>query len=148
MAVILYGPSQVGANFLVPASLAFPTTFRSNKSPTLNSLLFTSLLYRQASFCWYSASRMVADSWHSSNRSSYFTINSPFLVGTNLVTWALHRFNSADMIASTPYVKENGISPVDLLGVVRYAHKTLGNSPAHLPLAPSNLFLICLQSLC
>ena len=83
---------------------------------------------------------MVIVSWHSSNRSSCFTINSPFLVGTNPVTQALHRFTSADMIASAPYVRGNGVSPVDLLGVVWYAHKTLGSSSAHLPLTPSNLF--------
>lgn len=29
---------------------------------------------------------------------------------------------------------------MDLLGVVWYAHKTLGNSSAYLPLLPSNLF--------
>ena len=140
MAVILYGPSQVGANFLVPASIAFPTTFRSTKSSTLNSLLFTSLLYCQASFCWYSASHTITNSCHSSNRSSYFTINSPFLVGTNPVTQAPHWFNSAYMTTSTPYVRENRVSPVELLGVVQYAHETLGSSSAHLPLMPANLF--------
>ena len=44
------------------------------------------------------------------------------------------------MTASAPYVRENGVSPVDLLGVVQYAHKTLGSSSAHLPLVLSNLF--------
>ena len=36
---------------------------------------------------------------------------------------------------------ENRDSPVDLLKVVWYAYRTLGNSSAHLPLAPSNLLL-------
>lgn len=44
------------------------------------------------------------------------------------------------MTASAPYVRENGVSPMDLLGVVRYAHKMLGSSLAHLPLVPSNIF--------
>ena len=44
------------------------------------------------------------------------------------------------MTASAPYVRENGVSPVDLLRVVWYAQRTLGNSSAHLPLVPSNLF--------
>ena len=83
---------------------------------------------------------MVTVSRHFSNRSSYFTINSPFLVGTNPVTRALYGFTSASMTASTPYVRENRVSPVDLLGVVHYAHKTLDSSSAHLLLAPSNLF--------
>jgi len=43
------------------------------------------------------------------------------------------------MTASTLYVRENRVSPVDLFLVVWYAHRTLGNSFAHLPLAPSNL---------
>ena len=44
------------------------------------------------------------------------------------------------MTASAPYIKKNGVSLVDLLGVVQYAHKTLGSSLAHLPFVPSNLF--------
>jgi len=44
------------------------------------------------------------------------------------------------MVASAPYVKENGVLPVDLLGVVRYAHKMFGSSSAYLPFVPSNLF--------
>ena len=43
------------------------------------------------------------------------------------------------MTAFVPYVRENGVSPVDLLGVVWYAHRILGNSSARLPLVPSNL---------
>ena len=39
-------------------------------------------------------------------------------------------FTSAGITASAPYVKENEVSPVDLRGVVRYVHKTLGNSSA------------------
>ena len=148
MAVILYGPFQVRASFLALAFLMFPTTFRSTKSPVLNSLIFTSLLYCQASFCWYSASRIVIDSLHSSNRSSNFTINSLFLVGINPKTRALHKFTLASMTTSTSYVRENGVSPLDLLGVVRYAQKTLDSSSAHLPLTPPSFSLICLQLLC
>ena len=140
MAVILFGPSQVEANFPTLTSLAFPTTFHSTKSPALNSLLFTSLLYHWASFCWYSASHMVANSRHSSNESSCFTINSSFLVGINPETWALHKCTLVGMTTSVSYVRENGVSPVDLLGVVQYAHKTLCSSSAHLPLVPSNRF--------
>ena len=43
------------------------------------------------------------------------------------------------MIAFAPYVREKWVSLRDLLEVVRYAHRTLGNSFAHLPLEPSNL---------
>ena len=140
MAVTLYGPSQVGASFPALISCIFPTTLRSTRSPAPNSLFLTSLLYLRASFCRYSASRIVANSRCSSNKSSCFNINSEFLVGLNLTTQELHRFISAGITASAPYVREKGVSLVDLLGVVRYAHRTLGNSSAHLPLEPFNLF--------
>ena len=83
---------------------------------------------------------MVANSRHSSNKSSCFTINSSFSVGTNPETRALHKFTLAGMTASILYIRENGVSPMDLLEVIWYAHKTLGSSSAHLPLVPSNLF--------
>ena len=133
-------PPRSGANFPTLTSQVFPTTFQSTKSLALNSLLLTSLLYLWASFCWYSASLMVTNSRCSSNKSNCLTINSAFLAGENPKTQTLHKFISVGMTASAPYVRENGVSPVDLLGVVRYAHKTLGNSLAHLPLAPFNLF--------
>ena len=44
--------------------------------------------------------------------------------------------------ASHPYIKEKGVCLVDVLGVVRFAHKTDGNSSTHLPFADLNLFLI------
>ena len=60
-------------------------------------------------------------------------------MGSNLETRALHKFTSAGITVYAPYVREKGVSPMDLLRVVWYAHKTLGNSSAHLPLEPSNL---------
>jgi len=83
---------------------------------------------------------MVAASRHSSNESSCFTINSSFSAKLNPETRVIHRLISAGMTAFAPYVKETGVSPVDLLEVVRYAHKTFGNSSVHLPLVPSSLF--------
>ena len=68
-----------------------------------------------------------------------FIINSEFLARLNPETRALYKFTSAGMTTSAPYVRENRISPVDLLELAQYAHKTLGNSSAHLPLAPSNI---------
>ena len=66
-------------------------------------------------------------------------IISSFWTGLNPSIRALHTFTSTGMTASAPYVRENGVSLVDLRGVVRYAHKTLGSFSAQLPLAPSNL---------
>ena len=44
--------------------------------------------------------------------------------------------------ASHPYTKEKGVYPVDVLGVVRFPHKTDGSSSTYLPFADFNLFLI------
>ena len=139
MAVILYGPSQVEANFPALMSCVFPTAFRSTRSLALNSLFFTSLLYLRESFYWYSTSHIVADSRYSSNKSSCFTINLLLSIRANSETRALHKFTLSNITAFIPYVRENKVSPVNLLGVVRYAHRMLGNSSAHLPLIPSNL---------
>ena len=73
---------------------------------------------------------MVTDSWRSFNKFNCFSINSEFLARLNPKTGALHKFISDGMTASAPYVRENEVSLVDLLGVVRYAHRTLGNSSA------------------
>ena len=61
---------------------------------------------------------MVADSRCSSNKFNCLTINSAFLVGVNLETRVLQKFILVGMIAFAPYVRENAVSPVDLLGVV------------------------------
>ena len=42
--------------------------------------------------------------------------------------------------ASTPYVMEKGVSPVDLLKIVLYDHSTWGNSSTHFSFASSSLF--------
>ena len=47
---------------------------------------------------------------------------------------------SKGMIASDPYVNENGVSPVDRRGVVRYAHRICGSSLTHAPFARSSRF--------
>ena len=116
MAVTLYGPSQVGASFSALISRVFPSTLRSTRSPAPNSLFLKSLLYLRASFYWYFASRIVVDSQRSSNKFNCFNNNSEFWAGLNPVTWALHRFISASITASAPYVREKGVSLVDLLG--------------------------------
>ena len=46
------------------------------------------------------------------------------------------------MIASFPYVSQNGVSPVGVLVVVLYAHNTLSNSLGHMPFAPSSQVLM------
>ena len=68
---------------------------------------------------------MIDASLYSSSKSKCSTSNLSFWVRANLATRALHKFTSAGITASAPYVRENGVSLVDLLGVVRYAHKML-----------------------
>ena len=82
---------------------------------------------------------MVAASRYSSSESRCSTIISSLWTGLNPSIHALHMFTLAGRTASAPYVRENGVSPMDLRGVIRYAHKTLGSSLAQLPLTPSNL---------
>ena len=46
------------------------------------------------------------------------------------------------MTASAPYASRNGVSPVGVLAVVRYAHKTLCSSSGQIPFAPSSRVLM------
>ena len=49
---------------------------------------------------------------------------------------------SAGMIMSLLYASRNNISPVGVLAVVRYAHRTLGSSSDQIPFAPSSRVLM------
>lgn len=42
-------------------------------------------------------------------------------------------FDSNGITTSMPNAMQNGVWPVECLGVERYTHRTLGNSSAHLP---------------
>ena len=48
---------------------------------------------------------------------------------------------SAGIMASCPYVRWKGVSPVGVRVVVLYAYRTLGNSSSHMPFAPYPLKL-------
>ena len=49
------------------------------------------------------------------------------------------------MTVSLLYVSRNGVSPVGVLVVVQYAHKTLGSSSGHMPFTPSSQVLMILS---
>ena len=49
------------------------------------------------------------------------------------------------MTASAPYASPNGVSPIGVLVVVRYAHRTFGNSLGQIPFAPSSRVLMILS---
>ena len=59
----------------------------------------------------------------------------------------LDKPTSTSITASVPKVKEKGVSQINLLGVVWYAHSTLGSSSTHFPLAFFNLFFNSLTML-
>ena len=88
---------------------------------------------------------MVIASLYSSSKSRCSTIINLLRTRSNLSIRALHMFTSVGITTSAPYVRENGVSPVDLRGVVRYAQKKLGNPSAQLPLAQSNLLFYPLR---
>ena len=46
------------------------------------------------------------------------------------------------MTASLPYASQNEVSPVGVLAVVLYAHKTLNSSSGHIPFALSSQVLM------
>ena len=139
MAVTLYVPPRLVLTSLHWRLVYSPLPSEIPDLPLQTPFSSRPCCYLQTSFCWYFASRIIADSRRSSSMSNYFIINSEFLTGLNPETWALHKFTSTSITTSAPYVRENRVSPVDLLGVVQYAHRTLGNSSIHPPLAPSNL---------
>ena len=56
--------------------------------------------------------------------------------------------SSAERTASAPYTRENGISPVGFIAVVRIDHSTVGSSSIHfLPCFLSLLKLLVLRPL-
>uniref|UniRef100_A0A2N9HIY7 Uncharacterized protein n=1 Tax=Fagus sylvatica TaxID=28930 RepID=A0A2N9HIY7_FAGSY len=65
--------------------------------------------------------------------------------GSNSSECKVGRPISSGITASTPYVRENGVSPVEFRGVVLNVHSTLGSSSTHRPLAFSSIFLIPLR---
>ena len=50
------------------------------------------------------------------------------------------------MTTSVPYASQNDISPVGVLTIVRYAHRTLGSSSGQIPFAPSSQVLMILRN--
>ena len=52
---------------------------------------------------------------------------------------------SAGMTGSLPYASQNGVSPVGVLAVVQYAHRTLGSSSGQIPFTPSRRVLMILS---
>ena len=52
---------------------------------------------------------------------------------------------SSGATSSLPYASRNSVSPVGVLAIILYAHKTLGSSSGHIPFTPSSRVLMILS---
>ena len=122
-----------------------PVTFLKTRSPTWKSLCLTLELQCLAIRFWYHANLCLVIALTSSIRSNYRCIALSFLLSLQFFTLQLVSHTSAGMTASLPYASQNGVSPVGVLAVVLYAHKTLGSSSGHIPFAPLSRVLMILS---
>ena len=106
----------------------------------MNTLTFTLFSYPCLSLFWYCTNLTIATSFHSSAKSRSRERSCSLLLPRNWSDLNVGKPISVGITASDPYVIENCVSLVDLLGVVQYIYKTWGNSSTHLPLASSGLF--------
>lgn len=142
MESIWYGLSQLGPSFSSDGFLVAGKTFLSTSFLGAYWCRCTHWLYDLASSCWYRAMATRARSRHSSSKSiSKASIMSLWPVSKAL-DWRVGKPISKGIIASLPKHSANGVSLVDLLGVVRWAYSIVSSSLTHLPLAFSKCFLI------
>ena len=106
----------------------------------MNTLTLIPLSNPCLSFYWYCANLTSAISLHSSAKSRSRDSNHSLLPLRSWSDLNAGKPVSVGITASNLYVMENRVSPIDLLGVMRYVHKTWGNLSTHFPLASSNLF--------
>ena len=113
----MYGHSQLAWNFPSVGLVVFSKTLLKTNFPALNVRDFTRWLCKFASLCWYNAMRIAA------------TSQSSFVVSRSLVKASEFSFSGiyvrmvgipifVGMIASIPYVRVKGDSPVGFWLVV------------------------------
>ena len=113
----MYGPSPLGWNFPSVELDVFSKTLLKTSSPALNVHGFTRRLCQLANLCWYEAMRMVVAS-RSSSAVSRSLIMASVLVSSRILVQIVGISISVGMIASIPYVRANGDSPVGFWLVV------------------------------
>ncbi|CAA0829327.1 early nodulin-like protein 6, partial [Striga hermonthica] len=124
---------------------SFPTCLRASarlktRSPTWNRLVRTFLSKAARIFCLYSTDRNQASSRPSSIRSrASLAISSFFSCSKHADLCELSAISTGRR-ASIPYTIMNDDWPVELLGVVRYAHRTVVSSSIQAPDAFSSRF--------
>ena len=134
----MYGPSQLGWNFLFAALAVFSKILVKTNSPGRNVRDFTRWLWKFASLCWYDAMRTTAASRSSSVVSKSLVMALAFdFSGISARTVGIPI--SMGMMASILYVRVSGDTLVGWL-VVLYAHKTVGSSFTHFPLVECRRF--------
>ena len=113
----MYGPSQLGWNFPSVELDVFSKTLLRTNSPTLNVHSFTRRLCQLSNLYWYEAMRMAVAS-QSSLAVSRSLIMDSMLVSLGISIRIVGIPISMGMIASIPYVRVNGDSPVGFRLVV------------------------------
>ena len=113
----MYGPSQLGWNFLFARLAVFSKTLLKTNSPARNVWGFTCQLCKFFSLCWYDAIRTAAAYQSLSVVSKSLAMTSAFSFLTIFVR-TVGIPNSTRMMASIPYVRANGDTPVGFRLVV------------------------------
>ena len=113
----MYGPSQLGWNFPSDGLDVFSKTFLRTNSLALNVSEFTRRLCQLANLCWYEDMRMAAAS-RSLSAVLRSLVMASVLVSSEILVRIVGISISVGMIASIPYVRANGDSPVSFRLVV------------------------------
>ncbi|WJX28790.1 hypothetical protein P8452_17469 [Trifolium repens] len=113
--LILKGPSKFAANF---PPLSFPIGLFRTKSPSMNLLAITRVLYLLAARCLETNSLKWALSLNSCNKSRFSSNAFEFSSRVRVSLRQLGGFISAGIMASVPYTIVKGASPVEDWGVV------------------------------
>ena len=107
----MYSPSHLAWNFSATGLAVFSKTILKTNSPALNARDFTCWLCKFASLCWYDAMCTAAASRSSSVMSKSLVIVLVF-TSSKIYVRMVGIPISIGMIASIPYVRANGDSPI------------------------------------
>ena len=113
----MYGPSQLGWNFLSAGLAVFSKTRLKTKYQGRNVHGFISRLCKFTSLCWYEAMRTTAASRSSSIVSRSLDMASTFAF-SRIFARMVGIPISVGMMASIPYLRANGDMPVGFRLVV------------------------------
>ena len=115
---VIYGLSHMGWNSSFAGLAVFSKTLLRTNSPTLNICGFTRWLCKLANLCWYEVIRTAAAS-RSSSTVSRSLITALVFASSRIFIQMVGIPISVGMIASIPYVRVNGDSPVGFWLVVQ-----------------------------